>query len=80
MKKYEYVKTFTFEGKRYYIRANSELELGMKYEKKLSELKSNLVVDSNMFLKDWAKKCILTYKVDGDAQDRYLKFTNRYIR
>lgn len=82
MKKYKFTKTFTYDGKRYYIRANSELELGMKYQKRLEDLKANhVIINSNMTLGDWARKCIETYKTNSseDARERYLDFTEKYI-
>ena len=82
MKRYKFTKTFTYDGKRYYIRANSELELGMKYQKRLEDLKANhVIINSNMTLGDWARKCVETYKTSSseDARDRYLDFTEKYI-
>lgn len=62
-KKYLYTQTFTFEGKRYYIRANSEKDLARKVARKQIELERNLVVyDSRMPVGQWAKTALDTYK------------------
>lgn len=65
MKKYKVTKSFTFDGKRYYVRADSEKEANRKLAKKQYELEQGAVTyDSNMPVKVWADKAISTYKVN----------------
>ena len=62
-KKYKYVQDFTFEGKRYKVRADSKKELALKVARKQLELENNLVVyDSRMPVKQWALTALSTYK------------------
>lgn len=62
-KKYKYVQTFTFEGKRYFVYADSEKDLARKTARKQLELENNLVVyDSRMPVKQWALTALSTYK------------------
>lgn len=62
-KKYKYTLDFTFEGKRYKVRANSQLKLGEKKAKKIEELKhGRKVVSGDMRLNVWAEECVNTYK------------------
>lgn len=56
------VKTFTFEGKRYYVRGNTEREAEEKRIRKKIELEQAVIQESFMPLKDWADVCIDTYK------------------
>lgn len=64
-KKYRFNKKFTYEGKPYYVHADTEEELGMKYERKLNELKNGRkVVSGDMFLNQWAEQCVETYKTN----------------
>lgn len=72
MKQYKYTKSFTFEGTRYKIRADSLEELYEKMAEKKHALKKNLVVyDSNMLLKQWAEIAISTYKTDISERALY---------
>lgn len=60
---YKYRKTFTFEGRRYDIRANTKKELNEKYISKLQELEEGIRrVSKRMLFKDWAEEWIITYK------------------
>lgn len=61
--KYKINRKFTYEGKIYYIHANSEREAAFKMTKKLAELESgNSIVTGTTTLEEWAIKCIDTYK------------------
>ena len=61
--KYKHTATFTFEGKRYYIKANTLEELYTKKANKLRDLQENVVqYDKHMTLDEWATIAINTYK------------------
>ena len=61
--KYEYEKTFTFEGKRYHVYGHSEEEVIEKKALKLRDLKEGRVtVNGNMLVSLWAEKCLDIYK------------------
>lgn len=63
MKKYAVTKSFSFDGKRYYVRADSEVEAEVKKAMKLRDLQEGKVaVNSNMTVQQWAEQCIETYK------------------
>lgn len=65
MKKFKVTKSFTFQGKRYYVRADSEREAIKKMARKQLELEQGLITyDGNMPLKTWAEEAIKTYKAD----------------
>lgn len=65
MKKYKVTKSFTFDGKRYYIRGDTEREVNRKMAKKQYELENGLVTyDSNMPVKIWVEQVTRTYKAD----------------
>ncbi len=62
-KKYEFRTTFTFDGKRYAVRANSEKELIEKKTEKLRDLREGkVVIGPNMTVKTWAEQALATYK------------------
>ena len=84
MKKYDYESTFTYDGKRYRIRANSLEELYSKKANKLRDLKDNVIVyDSRVSVDLWAEKAFDTYKrnVKGvrDMKCRYAKYVSPVI-
>ena len=63
MKKYKYDRVFTFDGKRYHVRADTLEELGMKKAKRIQELKTNQAkAQGNISTREWTEKCIETYK------------------
>ena len=62
-KKYKYTKTFTFEGKRYFVRADTQEALFKKMWKKQANLENNMNSSSMRFL-DWSERCINTYKIN----------------
>ena len=62
-KQYKFRKSFTFDGKRYFVWGDTETEVIKKMVLKQRDLEEGrVVVDSNMLLKDWANICINTYK------------------
>ena len=62
-KKYEFTKTFTFEGRRYAARGDSEAECLEKMINKKRDLEEGrVVIDSSMTLAAWTEKCLATYK------------------
>lgn len=71
MKKYKVTKSFTFDGKRYYIRGDTEKEVNRKLAQKQYELEKGLITyDSNIPVKVWAETVAATYK--ADLSDRAL--------
>lgn len=60
----EYVrKSFTFEGKRYFVKGRTEEEAIIKRAEKKKELESGrVVVASSMTVSDWAYRAVDTYK------------------
>ena len=82
--KYEYRKTFTYNGKRYDIRANSLEELYLKKALREKELEENVVIyDKHVSVDEWAVKAFDTYKqgVKGidDTKARFRKYVSPYI-
>lgn len=62
-KKYKYKTSFTFEGKRYQIYADTQKELYKKEERKRLALENGrILVSSNMLLKDWYTMYVDSYK------------------
>lgn len=79
-KKYKYEKTFTYNGKRYHVYADTQLELGRKIQKKIAALESgSRVVSGDTTLANWAEKCIEAYKSDQSDVTRK-KYVNRVKR
>ena len=75
MKKYKHKASFSFEGSRYYVYADSPLELGRKIEQKTHELKQeSKTIGGDILFSDWAKKCIDIYK--PNQSDITRKFFN----
>ena len=64
-KKYKVEKTFTFEGKRYKIYADTETEAIIKMANKIRDLEEGRVtINGNMTVKQWAEMCVQNYKVN----------------
>ena len=77
MKKYKINRSFTYEGQRYYIHANTEAEYGEKKAMKLRDLKEGkLAVNGTMTVNAWTKQCISTYKT-GQKEITKKKYENR---
>ena len=56
-------RSFTFEGKRYYVTASSEVEAEVKRAMKLRDLQEGKVtISGNMTVRQWAEICMETYK------------------
>ena len=62
----EYVrKSFTFEGKRYFVKGKTEEEAIIKRAEKKKELEAGrVVVSSSMSVSDWAYKAVEAYKTN----------------
>lgn len=76
-KEYKYTKTFTYNGRRYKVRADTLVELGRKIEHKLSELESGShVISGDTTLANWAENCISTYKT-GQSDTTRKKYISR---
>ena len=71
-KQYKFRTTFTFNGKRYVVRANSERELIEKRTEKLRDLREGKVmIGPNMTVKSWAEQALATYK--PNVSDRVME-------
>lgn len=63
MKTYEYSATFTFDGKRYRVRADSQQELYEKMARKKLDLEQGRVIlNRSTTVRDWTKQALSTYK------------------
>ena len=81
-KKYKYTTTFTYDGKRYKVRADSESDLAVKKAMKLRDLEERRVPTSgNLLFKDWAERCIVLYKVNISERslENYRNYTRLYV-
>lgn len=83
MKKYKYKKTFTFEGKRYYIYGDSLPEVYEKMGRKIADLESGKkTISKNMRFEDWTDEWLKTYKeptVSPESFDSYKSNINVHI-
>lgn len=62
-KKYKIVKSFTFDGKRYYIRGDTEREVFEKMALKKRDLEEGkTVISSSMTVETWAYRAVESYK------------------
>lgn len=75
MKKYKFTKTFTYDGKRYYMRGDSIQECFEKWARKLADLESGKKqITKNMRFDAWTKEWLETYKeptVSAETLDSY---------
>lgn len=63
MKTYEYSATFTFDGKRYRVRADSQQELYEKMARKKLDLEQGrMILNRSTTVRDWTKQALSTYK------------------
>ena len=76
MKEYKYRKTFTYDNKRYVVRADTLEMLAEKKAKKLLELKTNQLKESNISVREWTERCIDVYKTNQSDVTRR-KFVQR---
>lgn len=70
MKKYKYKKSFTFEGKRYYIYANTLEEAGIKKANKLADLKLQRNKESDISVREWTEKCVEIYRPNQSEETK----------
>lgn len=72
---YKYTKTFTFDGKRYYIKGNTKKEVNEKLLKKKQELEDGVrKITKKMLFSDWADEWMIVYKeptVSKETADAY---------
>ncbi len=60
---YKYKKSFSFDGKRYYVYGNTLDEVYNKKAMRLSDLKQGkILMSGSMSVSDWTKICLDTYK------------------
>ena len=65
-------KTFTFDGKRYYVRGGTEEQAIRKMTRKQMELEQGLIAyTSKMPVSDWAREVLKTYKADLSSRALY---------
>lgn len=65
MRKYKITKSFTYDGKRYYVHGDSEKEAIIKMTNKLRDLEEGkIAINSSMTVKDWTITCIDSYKTN----------------
>lgn len=82
--KYKYRTTFTYNGKRYDVAANTLEELYEKKALKKKDLEENVIIyDKHISVDEWANKAFDTYKngVKGlaDIKARYRKYVSPHI-
>jgi len=79
-----YRKTFTFDGKRYDVRANTLEELVVKIAMKKRDLEEgHFVINKNIKVSDWFSEFMETYKeksVSPETYDDYLSRWNSKIK
>ena len=64
--------SFTYNGKRYYVKAKTERELGAKIAQKRKDLEEgNVVVNGNTKVAVWASEWLETYKRPAVSDDWY---------
>lgn len=81
-KTYKYRKTFTFEGKRYTVRADTQAELYMKMANRIRDLEEGRVVLSgSMTVRQWAERAVESYKTNQKEITRktYVEKMNRCV-
>jgi integrase len=76
-KQYKYRKTFTFDGKRYFVRGKTEKELAENVEKKKDDLRKG-VITSDTLVSDWIDVYLKTYK-EPHVSDRNYKDIQGYF-
>lgn len=71
-------RSFTFEGKRYFVRATTEVEAEVKKAMKLRDLEEGKVtISKSMTVRQWAEICMETYKKPTQKEITYQKYQNR---
>ena len=80
--KYKYTKTFTYEGKRYYVYGNTLDEVYSRKAEKLRNLEEGrIILSGSMLLKDWVPICLETYKPDQteDVKKEWERRIDKYV-
>lgn len=75
-------KSFTFEGKRYFVRGKTETDAIIKMTNKIRDLEEGKVMlCGNMTVKDWYTEYLKTYRVRGKdiTQKNYMYKMNRHV-
>lgn len=71
-------RSFTYEGKRYYVTASSEVEAEIKKAMKLRDLEEGKVtISSSMTVRQWAEICMETYKKPKQKEVTYRSYRSR---
>ncbi|MBP3384150.1 MAG: tyrosine-type recombinase/integrase family protein [Firmicutes bacterium] len=70
-------KSFTYQGKRYYIRCKDETEFEVKKALLLKDIEEEKVIESTMLVRDWAAEWLETYKSAQCNEKTYKDYTNR---
>lgn len=69
MKKYKYEKYFRYNGKKYVVRGDTEKEVTKKLILKQHDLETgHVIVNGDMRVSDWAKRCFDTYKANAKEE------------
>ena len=71
-KKYKYSRSFVYEGKRYYIKADSLEEIGRMKERKLQLLRSIQIRETHISVEEYGDKCISLYKTNQSFISRQI--------
>lgn len=81
VKKYKHRKTFTFDGKRYNVYADTLEQLAEKKVLKLAELKENRAKASTITVRKWTEQCIEIYKTNQSdiTREKYVQRVNHCI-
>ncbi len=78
---YEYTLSFTYQGKRYKVRANTKEELYEKKANRIRDLKDGIVIlDSRTTVDTWAENAFHVYKKNVSGLPEMLLRYNKYIK
>lgn len=70
-------KSFTYKGKRHYIRADNEEEWKIKKALMIRDLDQQVTIESGMLFKDWAQEWMETYKLSSCSDKTYKDYQRR---
>ncbi len=70
-------KSFTYNGKRHYIRAKDETDYEVKKALLIKELEEDKLIESNMLVRDWAAEWLKTYKSGSCSEKTYKDYVRR---
>ena len=82
MKIFNVKRSFTFEGKRYFVYADTEEEAAVKMALKKRDLEEGrVVIQSSMTVRQWADEAIPTYKTKQSAitREKYMRRVNHNV-